>query len=257
MRVRRGVLATILLALTMISGTLAACGTIPENDPLQPAAAATTDVSPSAADTGAPASPVDDATPAKGAEQCDYEPTGDAARSVRPPSPTGVETSGIVSYDLEMTEGTVRIHLDPVRAPCTVHSFESLADQGFFDETRCHRLVDSGFFLFQCGDPSGTGSGGPGYTFADELDGSESYTKGVIAMANGGPNTNGSQFFLVYRDSTVLDKTPNYTIFGGVDASGIGILERMAAEGQDGSNPVGGGVPNNPSEIVKVTKVDG
>ena len=67
----------------------------------------------------------------------------------------------------------------------------------------------------------------------------------------------GSQFFLVYRDSTALDKTPDYTIFGEIDPSGIGILERMAAEGQDGTNPAGGGRPNNPSEIVKVTAVGG
>jgi cyclophilin family peptidyl-prolyl cis-trans isomerase len=156
-----------------------------------------------------------------------------------------------------MTEGTVRIALDPVRAPCTVHAFESLADQGFYDATKCHRLVDSGIFMFQCGDPTGSGQGGPGYTFADELDGTESYTKGVLALANAGANANGSQFLLIFRDSTALDKTPDFTIFGAVDPSGIGILERMAAEGQDGSNPAGGGVPNNPSEIIEVTKVGG
>ncbi len=100
--------------------------------------------------------------------------------------------------------------------------------------------------------PTGTGRGGPGYTFADELDGTESYTKGVIAMAN-----DGSQFFLVYRDSTALDKTPDYTIFGEIDPSGIDILERMAAEGQDGTNAKGGGRPNNPSEIIKVTAAGG
>ena len=245
MGVRLGLLATIVLALT-----LGACGTIPQNDPLRPGAAS----GESAASTPtSPSTPVaSGASPKTGAESCEYEPTGDAARSARPPSPTGVATSGAIGYDLEMTEGTVRITLDPVRAPCTVHSFVSLAEQGFFDETRCHRLVDSGIFLFQCGDPTGTGRGGPGYTFADELDGTESYTKGVIAMAN-----DGSQFFLVYRDSTALDKTPDYTIFGEIDPSGIGILERMAAEGQDGTNAAGGGRPNNPSEIVKVTPAGG
>ena len=111
----------------------------------------------------------------------------------------------------------MRITLDPVRAPCTVHSFESLAEQGFFDETRCHRLVDSGIFLFQCGDPTGPGAADRATPFADELDGTESYTKGVVAMANAGPNTNGSQFFLIYRDSTALDATPGYTIFGEID----------------------------------------
>ena len=251
MGVRRGVLAAVLLL------SLAACGTIPENDPLSgasdPAAEARTadSTGPSAANSASPDAP------AGGSEQCEYEPTGDAARSVRPPRPTGVATSGTVSYDLTMTEGTVRVTLDPVRAPCTVHAFESLADQGFFDGTRCHRLVDSGIFVFQCGDPTASGRGGPGYTFADELDGTETYTKGVVAMASAGPQTNGSQFFLVYRDSTSLDASPDYTIFGEVDPSGIGVLERMAAEGQDGTDPAGGGRPNNPSEITSVAKVGG
>lgn len=241
----------LLLTLVLLA-TVAACGTIPTNDPLRPSTAAGGSASPS----GSSPSPASSAgSPSVGSEQCEYEPSGDAAKPVRPPSPTGVATSGTISFDLKMTQGTVRIALDPVRAPCTVHSFVSLAEQGYFDQTRCHRLVDSGIFLFQCGDPTGTGSGGPGYTFADELDGSESYTKGVIAMANAGANTNGSQFFLVYRDSTALDQKPDYTIFGEVDPSGIGILERMAAEGQDGTNPAGGGRPNNPSAILEVTPV--
>ncbi|GAA3714955.1 hypothetical protein GCM10022204_37790 [Microlunatus aurantiacus] len=243
---RHGLLVTGVVLLT-----LAACGTIPANDPLRPSTAAGASTP---AETSAPTPATSAGSPAAtGTEQCEYEPSGDVATSVRPPSPTGVATSGTIGYDLTMTEGTVRITLDPVRAPCTVHSFVSLAEQGFFDETRCHRLVDSGIFLFQCGDPTGSGSGGPGYTFADELDGSESYTKGVIAMANAGANTNGSQFFLVFRDSTSLDQKPDYTIFGKVDPSGIPVLERMAAEGQDGTDPAGGGRPNNPSEILEVT----
>jgi peptidyl-prolyl cis-trans isomerase B (cyclophilin B) len=248
--VRHGLLATIVLVLA-----LGACGTIPENDPLRPPVTSAESGSANPSDPANPSGPSSPTTPdasSTGDESCEYEPTGDAARSVRPPSPTGVATSGAIGYELQMTEGTVRLTLDPVRAPCTVHSFVSLAEQGFFDATKCHRLVDSGIFLFQCGDPTGTGRGGPGYTFADELDGTESYTKGVIAMAN-----DGSQFFLVYRDSTALDKTPDYTIFGEIDPSGIGILERMAAEGQDGRNAAGGGRPNNPSEIVKVTAVGG
>src|SRR5213076_2511440 len=96
----------------------------------------------------------------------------------------------------------VRLTLDRVRAPCTVHSSESLVEQGFFTKTRCPRLVDKAFFILQCGDPSGTGKGGPAYTFASEIDGTESYTKGVVAMASSGPNLNGSQFFLVWDDST-------------------------------------------------------
>lgn len=149
-----------------------------------------------------------------------------------------------------MTEGTVRIVLDRVSAPCTVNSFVSLAQQKFFDKTRCHRLVDSGIFILQCGDPTGSGTGGPGYTFADETDSSERYTGGVVAMANAGPNTNGSQFFLVYEDSTQLPA--KYTVFGRMDDASRRVVARMGFEGQDGKNPAGGGKPNNPSEIISV-----
>jgi peptidyl-prolyl cis-trans isomerase B (cyclophilin B) len=180
--------------------------------------------------------------------------TGVAARPVRLPSETAVPTSGTVTYVLAMTGGNVRLTLDRVRAPCTVHSFESLADQGFYTSTRCPRLVDKAFFILQCGDPSGTGKGGPGYTFASEIDGTESYTKGAVAMANSGPNLNGSQFFLVWDDSTSLNSNRIYTIFGTMDAASRDVVASMAGEGEDGSDPRGGGRPNNPCEIIKVTR---
>jgi peptidyl-prolyl cis-trans isomerase B (cyclophilin B) len=155
---------------------------------------------------------------------------------------------------VRMTEGTVRVVLDRVSAPCTVNSFVSLVRQKFYEKTRCHRLVDSGIFVLQCGDPTGSGSGGPGYSFADETDGSERYDGGVVAMANGGPNTNGSQFFFVYEPTQLA---PNYTIFGRMDDASRRVVARMAFEGQDGSNPAGGGKPNNPSEIISVTLAAG
>jgi cyclophilin family peptidyl-prolyl cis-trans isomerase len=183
---------------------------------------------------------------------CEYVPTGEAARPVNPPPTTGVSTSGSVRYVLQMTEGKVTITMDRAKAPCTVNSFVSLASQGYFDKTKCHRLADSGIFILQCGDPTGTGQGGPGYQFANETDGTESYTRGVVAMANAGPGTNGSQFFLVWDDSTSLDAEPNYTIFGTMDPASRDVVATMAAEGQDGSNPDGTGRPNNPSEIIRV-----
>lgn len=191
-----------------------------------------------------------------GGEQCEYVPSGEAARPVEPPRSTDVATSGTVTFTLKMTEGDVAITMDRAKAPCTVNSFESLAEQKYFDGTRCHRLVDMTAFLLQCGDPTSTGSGGPGYTFADETDGTETYTQGVVAMANSGANTNGSQFFLVYCDSTSLDPRwkGNYTIFGRMNEKSLGVVGRMAVEGQDGANPAGGGKPNNPSEIITVTK---
>ena len=185
--------------------------------------------------------------------ECEYAAAGEAAKPVEPPPTSGVATSGTVRYVLEMTEGPVTITLDQGKAPCTVNSFVSLARQGYFDRTRCHRLADSGIFVLQCGDPTGTGSGGPGYVFANETDGTESYVRGVVAMANAGPGTNGSQFFLVWDDSTSLDSSPNYTIFGTMDAAGRDVVAEMAAEGQDGSNRDGTGRPNNPSEIRRAT----
>ena len=199
---------------------------------------------------------VDDATP--GADDavpgtCEYVATGEAAKPVALPPTTGVPSSGSVRYKLQMTEGEVSITMDWAKAPCTVNSFVSLARQGYFDRTRCHRLADSGIFILQCGDPTGTGQGGPGYQFANETDGTETYTRGVVAMANAGSGTNGSQFFLAWDDSTSLNDAPDYTIFGSMDPVGRDVVASMAAEGQDGSNADGTGRPNNPSEIIRVT----
>ena len=200
--------------------------------------------------------PIPEASSGRGddaAGGCEYVATGEAAKPVNLPSTSGVPTSGSVRYVLRMTEGDVTVTMDRAKAPCTVNSFVSLAGQGYFDKTRCHRLADSGIFILQCGDPTGTGRGGPGYQFANETDGSESYTRGVVAMANAGPGTNGSQFFLVWDDSTSLNQVPNYTIFATLDPAGRDVVAAMAAEGQDGSNPDGTGRPNNPSEITSVT----
>jgi len=181
--------------------------------------------------------------------------SGNPARSVAAPPTTGVPISGTVSYVLKMTNGDVKITLDRAKAPCTVNSFSSLADQGYFDDTKCHRLADSGIFILQCGDPTETGNGGPGYEFANETDGTESYTEGVVAMANGGPGSNGSQFFLVWADSTSLDKSRGFTIFGTMDKASRDVVASMAEEGQDGRNPDGTGRPNNPCEITAVSRV--
>lgn len=192
-----------------------------------------------------------------GGTTCAYPRAGEPAKPVDPPPAEQVATSGEIAFTLNTNEGPVVLTLDRAKAPCAVNSFESLATQGFFDKTRCHRLVDGGLFLLQCGDPTGTGTGGPGYSFADEVPttkpdstGTINYAGGTVAMANAGPNTNGSQFFLVYADSPL---PPNYTIFGSLDEKSRGIVARIAAEGQDGTSPGGGGKPNNPAEITSVT----
>jgi peptidyl-prolyl cis-trans isomerase B (cyclophilin B) len=191
-----------------------------------------------------------DATGATPASLCSYEPFGDPARAVDPPSRNDVRTTGEVAYTITTSQGPVTVTMDRAAAPCTVHSFEALVKQDFFDDTQCHRLVDSGIFVLQCGDPTGTGRGGPGYRFDDELSGTSGYPAGTVAMANAGPDTNGSQFFLVYAASEL---PPDYTVFGRMDEASRGVVARIAVEGQDGSNPDGTGRPNNEARIIDVT----
>jgi cyclophilin family peptidyl-prolyl cis-trans isomerase len=124
--------------------------------------------------------------------------------------------------------GTVRIQLNTATAPQTSASFVFLADKGYFDGVFSHRVVDS-IDVIQTGDPLGTGSGGPGYTIPDELTGKEHYTAGTVAMANGGANTGGSQFFIITGpQGTNLDGNPNYTIFGKV-VSGLDVAKTINA----------------------------
>lgn len=179
---------------------------------------------------------------------CRYAAQGQAAKPVDPPSPDGVQSSGTASAVLKTTAGDLTITMDRSKAPCTVHSFESLAKQGYFDQTSCHRLTTEGILVLQCGDPTGTGSGSPGYSFADEVTGSESYRPGVVAMANAGPDTNGSQFFLVYGESTLR---PNYTIFGQLDQRSVEALSKVAAVGTINGSP--DGPPKRPVTISTVT----
>ena len=176
----------------------------------------------------------DTATPNRGAT-CSYPLGGTPARPVDPPTTSGVPNTGTASATLHFASGDVTITLDQASAPCTVNSFLSLASQGFYTKTRCHRLVDTGIFILQCGDPTATGTGGPGYSFADELSGHETYRAGTVAMANRGPDTNGSQFFLVWADSPL---PPSYTVFGRMDTAGLAVVQRIAARGVDGKDGI-------------------
>ena len=102
---------------------------------------------------------------------------------------------------IKTNRGTIVLDLLNHKATCTVNSFIYLAAKNYFNNTPCHRLTTAGIYVLQCGDPTGTGSGGPGYKFANENLAGAKYTQGTVAMANAGPGTNGSQFFLVYRNS--------------------------------------------------------
>lgn len=183
-----------------------------------------------------------------GTTACTYTPSGSAAKNVGNPPPKGVAAK---SYKATITtnQGQIVINLDGAKAPCTVNSFIYLASKGYFDGTSCHRLTTSGIYVLQCGDPTATGTGGPGYEFGDENLSGATYPAGTVAMANAGPNTNGSQFFLVYKDTQL---SPNYTPFGTI-TSGLDVLNKVAAKGSDNSNGSGDGKPNLPVKISEVT----
>lgn len=190
------------------------------------------------------------ASASPGTVNCQYTTSTTPARPVDPPNGANVPATGKVGAVMLTNEGPITITMDRTKTPCTINSFLSLSQQKFFDNTKCHRLVDNGMFLLQCGDPSGKGSGGPGYTYRDETYATDTYPAGTVAMANGGANTNGSQFFLVYADTGL---PPSYTVFGHMDAAGIDVVKKIAADGQDGTISAGGGKPKNPAQIVSVS----
>ncbi|NIH80180.1 peptidylprolyl isomerase [Amycolatopsis viridis] len=185
-------------------------------------------------------------TPLPNPVQCSYPATANepAAKPNKPPQTKNVPSTGTVNVTLKTTAGDIPLTLDRALAPCTVNSFLSLAQQGYYTDTSCARLgTDASLMMLQCGDPTGTGSGGPGYSFADETFPELKYGRGLLAMANAGPNTNGSQFFMVYGPAEL---SPAYTVFGSISDAGLQVLDKVARAGHDGSfdpSP-GGGKPN-------------
>ncbi|MFB7333442.1 peptidylprolyl isomerase [Streptomyces adustus] len=171
-----------------------------------------------------------------------------------------IDKSAKYTMKLATTCGDIDIALKASAAPHTVNSFDFLAGKGYFDHTKCHRLTTNGIYVLQCGDPQGTGTGGPGYTIPDEnlKDASlknNVYPAGTVAMANQydassgqGRHTGGSQFFLVYQDSQL---PPNYTPFGTVSDSGLKVLKKIAAAGEN--TGAGDGAPNATVVINKAT----
>ena len=191
---------------------------------------------------------------------CQYPPSPEpASKPVKPPRTGKVPTDPAqVSVSMVTDQGNIGLLLANAKSPCTVNSFVSLAQQNFFNDTKCHRLSTSPTLgVLQCGDPTGDGTGGPGYQFANEYPTDQYkpedpaahqpvvYPRGTLAMANSGPNTNGSQFFLVYRDSQL---PPEYTVFGTIQQDGLATLEKIAKAG------VGGGAEDGPPAIAVTIK---
>jgi peptidyl-prolyl cis-trans isomerase B (cyclophilin B) len=183
--------------------------------------------------------------------ECAYRPSAEkAAKAVGTP-PKKPTNKGTVRATVKTNLGDIVMDLDGTKAPCTVNSMVHLAQKNYFDHTNCHRLVTTGIKVLQCGDPTGTGSGGPGYQFANENTKGAKYSRGVLAMANAGPDTNGSQFFIVYGDSTQLPA--DYTVFGKV-VQGMNVVDEVAKAGAAAPDPnTGNTAPKKKIEIQDVT----
>lgn len=241
-RTRNSVIASV-LGVVVIGGVALYTTGAMKSDKKDDKANASADVSPSAS------------APSKAPDPCEKPAAGSVQKLSWKKEPAmTIDTSAKYTLKLATTCGEIDVAMKAKAAPHTVNSFDFLAGKGFFDHTKCHRLTTNGIYVLQCGDPTGTGSGGPGYTIPDENLKDKSlksnvYPAGTVAMANTGQkHTGGSQFFLVYQDSQL---PPNYTPFGTISASGLTVLKKIAAAGE--STGAGDGAPNATVVINKAT----
>ena len=186
-----------------------------------------------------------------GGQTTPQEPTPEAAPAVELPN-AGITESNKASITFTTNQGEIVIETTPTLAPLTVNAIAALAQKNYFDNTICHRLTTEGIFVLQCGDPTGTGTGGPGFNIPDENlpeAVENNYPAGTVAMANAGPGTSGSQFFLVYQDTTL---GPDYTIWGSI-TSGLDILQTIASAGVVDGGADGAPLTGVTIESTKVT----
>lgn len=190
--------------------------------------------------------------------ECAYQPlpaqAAQGAKDVGKPPLKPVK--GTYKMTLDTSLGTITATADGTKAACTVNSFKYLASKKFFNNTKCHRLVTEGIKVLQCGDPTGTGTGGPAYGFGNEnvpkagKSGQATYKRGVIAMAHSSaPNSNGSQFFIVYGDSPL---PADYTAFGQI-TSGMDVVDQVAKAGAEPADQTGNTAPKKKIEIKDLT----
>ena len=247
------VVVVLLVAAAGAAATLATRGDTPGNDTL--ATEQTPDASDPAADPSAEPEP--DVEPDDAAQgepvtvgACTYRPDGEPSKPVEPPSEADVVTEGTRAATIATDQGDLTLELLAADAPCSVASFASLARQDFYTDTPCHRLVTEGIFVLQCGDPTGTGTGGPGYAFDEENLEGATYPRGTVAMAKtAAPGTTGSQFFLVFQDTPL---PPEYTPFARI-TGGLEILDAVAAAG---AAPADGNGTTAPNQHVQITAVE-
>ena len=232
-----GIVATVVCVLVVLGAVVLLTGVLGGDDPTDTAA---------------------DSAPRGDTVSCDYVPDDSGNPNLTdagtPPDPESTPAKGTTTLLMTTGQGALTLTLDRAKAPCAAASFSYLAGEHFFDGSPCHRMVNGASFgVLQCGDPSGTGQGGPTYKYDQEVTSETTYPRGTIAMANtGSPTSTGSQFFLVFTDAQL---SPDYTVVGTVDEAGLAVLDQIAAAGNDGSlepSP-GGGKPNVPVVIESMT----
>lgn len=258
---RRQVLTIVVALVVAVAGAVPVFLLLSDDEEPAPAATGptgqTSDTGPTGPTaTGEPGVQTGTVDPVPGPDEvaCDAEvPRGAARPKPQFGAPAQVLEEG-VGYTATFTTscGDIVIELLADQAPETVNSFVFLAEEGYFDGSRIHRL-DESIDVIQGGDPTGTGSGSPGYSIPDELTGDETYDPGTLAMANGGPNTGGSQFFLITGpDGHNLDTNPAYTIFGRV-IEGMDVARRI--QGLEILDPEGGIEGQQPVQALYLERV--
>ena len=181
--------------------------------------------------------------------------SGQAARTVSMPAAAPTVSTAPATMTINTNYGTMVATLDPQKAPCTVHALYTLAQQKYFDGTSCHRETagpEAGIYVLQCGDPTATGNGTPGYKYKNENTSGVNYNRGVLAMANAGADTNGSQFFINYADPTkegAQALAGGYTVFGQI-TQGLDILDKITSPGV-----VEGGGDGQPASKPQITSI--
>jgi len=244
-----GIVATVVAVAVVVVAALALTGVFTGDSSSSDAAASS-----SSAATGSAAA----TTSSEGTVGCTYSPDKSGNTNLKdvgtPPTPDKTPTQGTATLLMSTNQGDLTLTLDRSKAPCAAASFVYLTQKKFFDGSPCHREVNEPTFgVLQCGDPSGSGAGGPTYKFAQEVPAGTTYPRGTIAMANTGqPNSTGSQFFLCFTDTQL---SPDYTPVGTVDQAGLAVLDKIAAAGNNGSfaSQAGGGAPNIPVTITTMT----
>jgi peptidyl-prolyl cis-trans isomerase B (cyclophilin B) len=251
-RKRRTAVVASVVAVLLVAGlagfaTLAIRGDSPGNDTLsQPS---TEPSEPTDEPSAEPTEPPDAAAEPVTVGPCTYRPDGEPSRPVEPPSEQDIVTEGTRAATIATDQGDLTLELLAADAPCAVASFAGLARQDYFADTPCHRLVTEGIFVLQCGDPTGTGRGGPGYQFDEESLEGATYPRGTVAMAKTAqPGTSGSQFFLVFQDTPL---PPEYTPFARI-TGGLEVLDAVAAAGAEPPDENGNTAPVQPVQITAV-----